>query len=238
VKFARLFALKIDQAEASSRKTAPAPPRESWWQSLTAIFAQPALKASFVVALLLLAGATLFLGVRWRAESNRIAVEQAAAQRREAERQAEEQRKQLEREQQQQQAAKDKQAEEERLAQQRGNTNGQNLVHALATIALLPGASRSATGGGHELLIGPEHKDVQITLREVPSDYAKFVVVVRTPEGRTVSTHEVVRKGANLTFSLPADRLATGDYIVHIDGVTSSGVDDVNDYSLRVRRNK
>jgi len=240
VEFARLLAEKIDQTEKSPAKIqpAPSPARETWWQGFASSLGnRPALKVSFALVLLLVAGTVLFLGLKWRAESNRIAAEQAAAQRREAERRAEEQRNQLEREQREQQATKDKRAEEERLAQQRGNKNSQSLVQTLATIALLPGASRSL-GGGHELLIGPETREAQITLREVPTDYAKFRVVVRTPEGRIVAHKEVTRRGDVLTFSVPADALAAGDYIVHIDGVTSAGVEDVNDYSLRVRRSR
>jgi hypothetical protein len=235
VEFARLFAQKIDQAQETTTRTQPAvPDKPTWWAALFG--GKPGLKVGFALAaLLLVAGTALFLGIRWRAESNRIAAEQAAAQRREAERRAEEQRKQLEREQQQQQAAKDKQAEEERLAQQQ--PEGQQLVHALATIALLPGVSRSF-GAGPELLIGADTKSAQVTLRQVPSDYSKFMVTIKTPEGKQVLQKSVPRKNANLTFSVSPEILAAGDYIVHIDGITSSGVEDVNDYSLRVRRKK
>jgi hypothetical protein len=178
----------------------------------------------------------LFLWARWRAaESNRIAVEQAAAQRREAEQRAEEQRKQLERE--QQQAASDKQAKDEQIVRQAGPTEGQKLGHALASIALLPGGSRGP-GGGQTLQIFPDTKNVQIILHEVPPDYSKFMVVIHTPEGRMVMQQQINRKGASLTFSLPAEKLVAGDYIVHIDGFSSSGVENVNDYTLSVRRPK
>lgn len=249
VEFAKLFKTKIAESnvvEQPAVLVASEPARLGWWQSLSgsAWFMPPqmALAASLVI---LLAGSTalILFWMNLRSESQRISAQLAAAeqQQREVEQRMADQTlrtEQLAGDLQQayeQQAAQDNLIEELRSLNQTGSPR----VSTTAFLSLIAGATRSV-GGGNELTIGPQVRQVRLSLRLDGSDYGSYNVTVKTPEGNVVQRQEGLKPRRNtLILQLPTTRLKPGDYIVNVEGVTSpQNVEPVAAYSFRLKTSR
>jgi hypothetical protein len=83
---------------------------------------------------------------------------------------------------------------------------------------------------------------VRLAVAMPSDDYASYSAVVRTPEGREVwkqvpLTARHVGSSLALDVTVPARLLASGDYVVTVQGSTPKGrLESVGDFALRVRR--
>ena len=105
-------------------------------------------------------------------------------------------------------------------------------------LALSPGGTRSS-GPGHDLRIPPGTKEVRLTLNLRDSDYTSYQVAIRPVGGAPIfsANSKPPRRGsaAVLTFSVPASLLLPGDYLISLNGRTSTGTtESVDDYQFRV----
>ena len=195
--------------------------------------------------LLLLAGSTalILFWMNLRGESNRIWTQLSAAeqQKREVEQRMADQTSRTEqlandlRQAREQQAAQDELIEELRSQNQTGSPR----VSTTAFLSLIAGATRSV-GKGNELTIGPQVRQVRLSLQLSDVDYGSYRVIVKTPEGNVVQQQEGLKARGNktLTVQLPTTRLSPGDYIVDVEGVTSSqNREPVAAYSFRLNKN-
>jgi Flp pilus assembly protein TadG len=212
-----------------------------WWKNLFGFSGEaraPRLAVAFTVLLLLLGGAALLVGwLKLREESRQLASQQAALDQRQ---------KELDRQ------AADLKAQAEQLARQ-GIAQPSPIEAvsppkpeepagpAILTLALSPGATRGDSG--RSIRISPTTSQVAFNLDVRDTDYSSYQATVLTVDRTPVSSSGPLRlrrslSGATLSFSVPAKRLAPGDYIVNVDGTTSTGtkMSGIHYYRFRVTR--
>ena len=251
VEFAKLFKTKVAASKVNLvERPAPVlvdtePARQGWWQSLfgTSSFAPPQMVfASSLIILLLGSTALILFWMNLRGESNRISAQLAATeqQKREVEQRMTDQRLRTEQLASDLQQAREQQAAQEELIDELRSQNqtGPPRVSTTAFLSLIAGATRSV-GGGNKLSIGPEVRQVRLSLKLDQVDYASYKVTVKTPEGNVVQQQEGLKPRRNtLTLPVPTVRLSSGDYIVNVEGVTSSqNVEPVAAYSFSLQKN-
>ena len=225
-----------------------APGKTSW---LGSVFAQrPAWGMALACAVLLLVGALVLVPgwLRIRKESEQLAAERAALQQRkdELDRRASEQGANT-----QQLTAELQQEREQRaeLIQQLQQAHAfeekrtrQGALTTIATVFLTPGSLRSGSVGQAQLIIGPETNTARLQLA-LKNDYPRYNATIKS-EGaeifRSVGLRaRVTHSGAQLLLSVPSRLLKANDYIIHVDGVPTSGSpESFNDYHLRVKTSK
>jgi anti-sigma factor RsiW len=125
------------------------------------------------------------------------------------------------------------------------NTNKQAPVLAarVASLSLIPYASRANDSTPVSLKLGPEIRLVRLSLIFRDDDYRNYSVTIRTVAGEQVVHQQRLKaqKGAdgkrvNLTFD--ASILRGQDYIITLNGLTPDGkLEPLNDYHLRVEHN-
>jgi hypothetical protein len=109
----------------------------------------------------------------------------------------------------------------------------------LASIVLIPGASRSGGGANNELHLGAGIEKVRLTLVVEDTNYETFQVVAQGIERKTSwrRSAKLVKNSSRLTLELPVTMLQPDDYMIKVEGMTSNGtLEPVSDYTLRVRR--
>jgi len=247
VEFARAWANRIaGSAAESSTTTTTAPQRhedESWWSRLFGFpgaTRTPRFATAFVVLLLFIGGAALFAGwLKWK-ESKRLAAEQAALEQRqrEVEKQAADLKSQSE------QIANQTRPQpspiEVRSPIEAASPQERTAGPRVIALALSPGATRG--DGGTTIQITPGTSVVAVDLQVRDTDYASYQASVQTMERTTVfssspSSLRRTRSGATFSFSVPANRLPVGDYLVSVDGLTPTGAkENVHYYRFRVTR--
>jgi hypothetical protein len=199
-------------------------------------------------ALLILVTSVVLVSGWWRLrkESEHLAAERSALQRRQEElnKQSADQKTSTEQSRAELKRATDQLAEdrrrfEESLRTQKPEAASQSILGAVSSILLRPGSVRSS-GGRQELALGPRTSTAELKLELPNNDYGSYAVTVTTPGGDVVERKSGLRprkskQGPLLILSIPARRLAPGDYIVNVNGVTSSGaIDPVSDYEFRI----
>jgi hypothetical protein len=256
VHFARILAEKvanlstpqpvpISLATLSVRQTTPGA-KSRWWGSL--LGQQPAFRMAMATCLilLLLGGAVLVTGwLRLRNESERIKSERAALLRQiedlnrqlsAQEAKAEQQTAELQRE--RDQRTEDLKLMEERAAQSKERTTSTPSI--FATIFLIPGQVRGSGANPADLIILPQTNTARIQLDLEKNDYPAYDATLKSDETIVLSQHglkaHVTRSGPRLLVSLPSRLLqANRDYVIHVDGLSSSGkLENFNDYQFRV----
>jgi hypothetical protein len=250
VEFARLFKTKVAASKVNVVEqpgpvlVASDPARQGWWQSLFGTSFGPPQMAFALSLIILLVGGTglLLFWMNLRGESNRISAQLAATeqQKREVEQRMADQRVRTEQLASDLQQAHEQQAAQEELIDELRSQNqtGSPRASTTAFLSLIAGATRSF-GGGHELSIGPQIRQVRLSLKLDQAEYASYRVTVQTPEGNVVHHQKDLKPRRNtLTLAVPTARLGPGDYIVNVEGVTSSqSVEPVAAYSFRLRKN-
>jgi len=251
VEFAKLFKTKVAASKVNVvEQPAPVlvasePAHQGWWQSLfgTTSFRPPRMALASSLIILLVGGSGLLLfWMNLRGESNRISAQLAATeqQKREVEQRMADQRVRTEQLTSDLQQAHEQQAAQEELIDELRSQNqtGSPRASTTAFLSLIAGATRSF-GGGHELSIGPQIRQVRLSLKLDQAEYATYRVTVQTPEGNVVHHQKDLKPRRNtLTLAVPTARLSPGDYIVNVEGVTSSqSVERVAAYSFRLRKN-
>jgi anti-sigma factor RsiW len=228
VEFAKLFAGKLRVAEAPPVVTRAVEPKEAnWWEGLFGFSQASRLAFASSILLVLIAGGVLLFG--WwqlRAESRRLAAQQAALEQRQRE--------------------LDQQAAD--LKAQRQPTPSQTPVPpqllqeptpqtaAPALLVLSPGATRS-TSGPSNVRILPGTSDVLVTLNLRGTDYSSYRLKLNAPDGKDVFSQaglkpRFTKNRAVLTFRVPSQRLSQGDYYITLFGEPTN--ESIDDYSFRV----
>jgi hypothetical protein len=251
VEFAKLFKAKVAAAKVNVVEqpapvlVAPEPVRKGWRQSLfgTTLFAPP--QMAFVSSLIILLVGSTALILFWmnlRGQSNRISSQLVAAeqQKREVEQRMADQRLRTEQLASELQQAREQQAAQEELIEELRSQNQTGIPRTSTTtfLSLIAGATRGV-GGGNELGIGPQVRQVRVSLRLDQVDYESYKVTVKTPEGNVVQQKNALKPRRNtLTLQVPTARLSRGDYIVNVEGITSSqSVEPVAAYSFLLKKN-
>jgi hypothetical protein len=104
----------------------------------------------------------------------------------------------------------------------------------LAAFVLLPGTLRSE--GEQFIKIAPETDSInlQLTLPKDAAKYQTYRAVLKTADGKTVSTAPNLK---SLELFLSAEKLANGTYIVFLEGQNAQNpAESVAEYTFRVRR--
>ena len=109
----------------------------------------------------------------------------------------------------------------------------------VVALSLFPGGTRSQ-GTSHDVRILPGTKEVHLNLRLRDASYTSYQVTIRSVDGSGGFSVDQVQPrknnaGAVLLVRVPAGRLGVGDYLIRLNGRTSSGATEpVDDYQFRV----
>jgi uncharacterized coiled-coil protein SlyX len=216
---------------------------ESRWSRLRYSMQRPKLAWALSVALLLMAALTVWFLIETRRLRNGLAMT-------ENQRASQEQRG-LEL---QQQVANERQrsdqlsAKLDRLLEEQKSVSPSpppplKSAPASVTLMLAVGGTRSANTASPKVLAiptGTEQVRLQLNLRE--SGYPSYRAVLQQAGGKEIFvwqrlTPKTTESGANLALIIPAERFATGDYILTLRGVSKTGeVEDVSKSLFRVER--
>ena len=242
VEFARVWKDKLavsptarPVASPTTYKTHEAAP--SWWASLFGSSSgsrAPRLAFALTVLLLLLGGVALLAGwLRVREESRRLEAQRAALEQRQ-------------RELDQQAAALKSQAEQwargvtpsptpgESPQPKPSEEPGQQNPRSVVAVTLSPGGLR-AGGGGTDIRILPETREIEVTLYLRDPGYASYTATVLPVGGPPIFSRPSRPQRSVIVLRIPAKRLPLGDYQIKLDGRTSSGTtDNLDDYFFRV----
>ena len=231
--FARALATRLDERNGV---VAVSPPNaESLWNRLLPSLRGPRLAWAFSVVLLLM---TVVAG--WfLLETRRLRQDLSLQQQRERELQ--------------QQATSERQRAEQLAAELERRREDQPAVSPSPTpfkpapvfvsLVLAVGETRSINGVAPVLLVippGTEQVRVQLNLRE--NNYASYRVVLQPAGGREFFASpplaaKLATSGASLSLTIPAQRFASGDYILTLRGVRQTGeVEDVSKSIFTVER--
>jgi hypothetical protein len=227
-KFAAALAAKVDQ----NNEIAVA---ESWWSRLVAPRRVTKLVWAYSIILLVLgAGAFWFL-----IESRRLHQELAKT---ETERATQTQREhelkdQVESEQQrsQQLSAELDRLRAEQQTLQPSPTPTVNSAPSFVSLALTIGGVRGVDTGPHAVLVipaGTQQVRIQLSLKE--NEYQSYQAMLQPAGAKEIFSRQSLeartdKSGTRLALIIPANKFATGDYILTLRGVTGSGeVEDVS----------
>ena len=247
VKFAAALATTLDQTKqpVTSREQLTLP--VSWWQSLIASFRgqRPTLQFSMALAtlVLMLGGVWLFVESRRRQQRSQLAQTEAA---REAE-----QRRQ--REQSQQTADQGRRAGESGAQQAAAGSNPQlpppkptptlETASRSVSLALMVGGVRGGDSNQvPTLVIRPGTTQARLLLNLKENNYPSYQASLQTVAGVEVFSQRGIKpgrakSGASFVFTVPADKLAAGDYVLTLRGINPDGeVDDLSKSLFRVEK--
>ena len=231
--FANALAARLDETSQVAAVTKPN--AESLWNRLFLSLRGPKLAWAFSVALLLMT----VVAAWFLLETRRLRRDLSAQQQRERELQ--------------QQATSERQRAEQLAAELERRRDDQPALSpsptpikstpAFVSLVLAVGGTRSIDGPAPVRLVvppGTEQVRVQLNLRE--NNYARYRAVLQEAGGREVfASASLAAKpapsGASLTLTIPAQRVASGDYILTLRGVTKTGeVEDVSKSLFSVER--
>jgi hypothetical protein len=243
VEIARLIA---ERSEARKGAMLPTPVPLPWWRRIFGTTKTSDFKPilAFALVLVVLPGIALTLmWMRLRNESQEFALQQQRSQQRLQQleqRIGEQERKNKELEQNRDEAREENQtlqSEYDRLLQER-----QSTPTFIASVFLTPYSGTRGEGGSEEkrVTINKDTRAVKLNLDVEQGDYLRYQAIVQA---------EVAHKSVHHCFNLkpfpqsgrkyircvvPASKLTTGMYNVHVDGFTDSGEEDFRDYLLHV----
>lgn len=241
VEIARLLAQRADARKSATISPTPIP--VPWWRRIFGTTKTFSLKPAFGFSLMLLVFSGVALTVMWsrlRSEAQQFALQQQRLQ--QLERSIEEQeRKNRDLAKNGEEAREENQRlqeEYQRLAQERQSTSS-----FTASVFLTPYTGTRSAGGSEEkkVTLNKDTKAVKVNLDVAEGDYPRYQATVQAE-----LAHKTVHHCYNLKpfpqsdrkyirCIVPASKLTTGTYNVHVDGFTNSGeVEDFRDYLLRV----
>ena len=245
VKFAAALAARLDQTRqpVTSRGRATLP--GSWWQSLLASLRgqSPTLKfaMALVTLLVVLGGVWVFVESRRRQQSElaRTQAAQEAEQRRE-------------RELTQPPADQRKQAEDLAVERKSEGPSPEQMTQPTPTISSAPrSVSLALTFGGVRggdnskiptLVIPPDATQARLLLNLKDNNYPSYHASLRTIAGVEIFSQRSVKPGraktgASFVFTVPAQKLAAGDYVLTLRGNNPDGeVDDLSKSLFRIEK--
>jgi hypothetical protein len=211
VEFAEALATKIDEVE-SAEEARPSGVRARWQEPLLALGAGGLWRISVAAALALLFASTGWLLLQSRRLRGELAQSETARARDE-------------------QRTRDLQgqllSELERLKGRSGTPTTQSATSSTPTLVSLlltvPSARAPDAGAPSTLAISPEIREVRIQLAMDVAEYARYQVSLNAVAGPVVFTrqHLAPRKmdtSVLVAVTVPADRLAAGDYMLTLSG--------------------
>jgi hypothetical protein len=231
------FARTLNQVSAERMQTVSAR-GTSHWQELWAAFSvrhsvQPLVSrmAMVAVALVVVAGGTWLLVLNARL---RIDLQQARAGQSELLREQGTLRQHI--------TELEGSLKEQSHQDQQGVEVAQLNAPAEVRLSLTPGIARTVGEAQSTLVLPPTAARVRLQLMLERDDYANYLAVVRTAEGKEVSRQRLKSQGSGnqrtVVVVLPAGRLRAGDYVVTLLGSsgTSGAEEEAEVYSFRIVR--
>jgi hypothetical protein len=208
---------------------------------------RPAWGMATAAGTLLILVASFLLVSGWlhdRNESRRLAgVREVQRQKEELDKQSREQQSKREQEdaerRREQLAQEQKRLEDLKRAQNQNEAGQRSALGAVVPFLLTQGSSRGS-GGGHDLVIGPQHLTAKIQLILDRNDYARYAVTIETADGQPVITKSDLKAKENsLILMVPTKRLPRNDYLVTVNGFNASGTPEpAATYQFRVLKKK
>lgn len=244
VKFAGALAARLDKVEETGAQQSPSTV-SNWRRFLMALGGhRPALgfAIALVILLAVLGGAWLFVerGRRQQAELAQTQPAQEAPQaseRRETQQNTGESRPT---------EAPVKQGRPEPAAPQtpgRPPTQIPTAAPKTVTLALNTGGVRGSENGRTPVLVispGTTQARLQLVLKD--NDYASYGASLQTAGGAAIFNRKGIKpgatkSGASFVFTVPADKLANGDYVLTLRGISPNGeIDDIGKSLFRVEK--
>ena len=126
---------------------------------------------------------------------------------------------------------------------QNPNKQAPVLAAQIASLSLIPYASRATDSTPGSLKLGPEIRLVRLSLIFRDDDHRNYTVTIRSVAGEPVLHQQRLKaqKGADgkrVTLTFDASILRGQDYIITLNGLTPDGkLEPLNDYHLRVEHN-
>jgi hypothetical protein len=248
VRFGDALASKLDQLDAARVTDRTGIRVPSWWQRLSAsLTGWRTLAFSTALALMLLSLVSVWLFIQSKRLRQDLA-ETRDAQSAQAEREREAR----------QQLASERTRTEELTAELERARRETKLQPAptvpesstpavarpvVASLVLITSGVRGVETGAAPTLVIPEGtRLVRLRLKLRESEYQSYQLVLQAVGGREVFSREHFkpqpdRQGASFTFTLPASKVATGDYILTLRGSTPGGeLEDVSQSLFRVEK--
>lgn len=235
VAFARHLHLAISRSSVSTKQTAH-PLRFSWrdWFHLPSRWAIIPLTASLLLA-------ALSLWLMWQINRANHELEAMRVTLSAQQKNAEELEQQLS-------AERHRSGElAEQIAQQSDSNPTTNQktqppkLSSMVAFVLHLGISRSE-GNSRKLVIAPDAKQARLYLKFKTGDYKNYRITLETAEGRQVLNRASLKAqrqsdGKTVVVTLPAEALGEADYILTLNGITSTGdAEPVGEYFFQVLR--
>lgn len=238
-KFAQALTAQVDHLNRPIDSTSSTGP---WWGRLLVSTRGPKLAWGLSLALLLLVIAAGWLAFQTRRLHQELARSEAERSRQEQTGRALEQQLDDERRRSDQASSELARARSGQLSS--SPTPSPANHPALATLILNVTGVRGAETGTPPTLnlpAGVEQARIQLNLRDV--DYAGYSVLIHSADGSEIFRHDRLKSTGkphvSLAFELPANKLAPGDYILTLRGVTQNGeVEDISKSFFRVSQSR
>lgn len=236
-RFAAALAVKVDQINRGT--PVPSLGAGSWWDRLLTLIGGPKLAWAFSITLLLLT-----VGLVWFLVESRRLHQELAKTESESVTQGQRGRELEEQVANERQRSQQLTAELDRLRAQRptGQPSPNPQANFVSLVLAVGGVRGADTGPPASLLIPVGTNEVRIQLRLKDSDYLSYQAVLQPAGGRPIFSRQSLRprandSGASVVFVIPANKFATGDYILTLKGVTQSGdLEDINKSLFRVEK--
>jgi len=243
VKFAAVLATRLDQPKEMVAREQINLPLPLGQKLLASLFGRrPTLKLSMALATLLvvLGGGLIFVGIRQEQQAEAEAARVAERQRRERE--------------QAQQSADERRRAEELAAQQatvgpspqqvsQPTPSPEGFAPRSVSLALTVGGVRGGDVTKTPTLIVPSGTtQARLLLNLKENNYPSYRAALQTVAGVEIFIQTGVKpgrakNGASFVFTVPANKLAAGDYILTLRGVNPDGeVDDLSKSLFRVEK--
>lgn len=246
VKFARALTARLDQIEEPAASAEKTPLAISSWQWFLMLLRdqRPVLGFSVALAILLLLGGVWVFVESRRRQQRELAQAQAAREAQERPRSEESQQETGTRKTQEESTAP--QASPLSTPQQKSVPSPSPTVNSApqtVSLALTVGGVRSGNGDRIPTLVIPQgtvQTRLQLVLKD--NDYPSYQASLQTVGGTEIFSRSGVKprstkSGASFVFTLPASKLAGGDYVLTLRGISPDGeIDDLGKSLFRVEK--
>jgi hypothetical protein len=241
LRFSEALVAKLDQNAVSSLIDRPPVQSPHWWQRvfLSGTGTQRTLAFSMAFAILFVSLLTLWLWI----QNNRLRQDLASIQSHQAilEQRARETEQRLadERTRTEQLNAELERARSEAAPQLQ--TPPEHTSSTIASLVLVvSGVRGTETGAAPKLIIKKETEEVRLQLKLKENEYKNYNLVLQRVGGNEIYNRKhlkprTAKSGTSLNVTIPASKIATGDYILTLRGLTANGnVEDVSQSLFRV----
>jgi len=243
VKFAAALAARLDQIEEPATESQERASPRSWWQRLLASLRgqSPTLRLAmaFGVLLIVVGGVWIILETRRRQRESEQA---AAARETEHQQRLREQLRQLGEQGGRANQSADKQAAVEPNPQPTPNPTDASAPHSVSLALTVGGVRGGDSNQIRTLIIPPGTTQARLLLNLKENNYPGYRASLQTIGGVEVFSQKGVKPllsktGAIFVFTVPAHKLAAGDYVLTLRGINPDGeVDDLSKSLFRVEK--